>query len=512
MSKPLPPSPNDKVDKEAELGTLIVVLLKARNLYDKHSFRKSDVFAQATLNAPGIPKRTAVDIKGGQHPEWDGEVRFPVMKNASAKYRKLEVACYSQEPRSEDLMGRGMIDITQTLQTGEFDDWVPLEVDGFQRGEIYLEMTYYANAPPPVNASAPNKHLLAVQNQSNGLTRRPSKLSPAERLSRPPPTRSQDQYTAQTSAVHSISGDFRSPQVQASLQHDTHKPTLDARPNAVPTSLTPTPGTGPISASKPGNSVNPVPSPLRSKAADQQSQLPLPTILRPGPPSASPPSTSSGRPIPRTQPYEHGHTRNPSSSPPSKNPYISLPQGSPPNPYLGGGSSSSNPYISGISGSTPNTAAHSQYSGYSTPPDGQSVIWRNGSVPQGPPSLPGPSLPADRQHSSYWYTQPNQPATSVGGDPYLQARYQTPLPLPAEASSGRRSSSSSPPQSTTPIPTGAHFEALKRAEDEAKRRREQELKDLELAMELDRQLNMDPSASSGDNSTANTHSGMPGGW
>lgn len=41
----------EKSDKNSELGTLIVVLLKARNLNDKHSFRKQDVFAQATLNS-----------------------------------------------------------------------------------------------------------------------------------------------------------------------------------------------------------------------------------------------------------------------------------------------------------------------------------------------------------------------------------------------------------------------------------------------------------------------------
>ena len=57
MSKPTPSkSPvidlNDKCDKADLLGTLIVVLLKARNLNDKHSFRKSDVFAQAILNGP----------------------------------------------------------------------------------------------------------------------------------------------------------------------------------------------------------------------------------------------------------------------------------------------------------------------------------------------------------------------------------------------------------------------------------------------------------------------------
>lgn len=38
------------MSKESELGTLVVVILKARNLIDKHSFYKQDVFAQAYLN------------------------------------------------------------------------------------------------------------------------------------------------------------------------------------------------------------------------------------------------------------------------------------------------------------------------------------------------------------------------------------------------------------------------------------------------------------------------------
>lgn len=49
-SKTTPINLDDKTKKEDELGTLIIVLLKARNLPDKHSFRKSDVFAQATMN------------------------------------------------------------------------------------------------------------------------------------------------------------------------------------------------------------------------------------------------------------------------------------------------------------------------------------------------------------------------------------------------------------------------------------------------------------------------------
>lgn len=72
-------------------------------------------------HSTGTTKRTAVDIKGGQHPEWDGEVRFPIMKNTGAKFRKLEVACYAKEPRSDDILGKGTVDITETLKTGEFD-------------------------------------------------------------------------------------------------------------------------------------------------------------------------------------------------------------------------------------------------------------------------------------------------------------------------------------------------------------------------------------------------------
>jgi len=69
----------------------------------------------------GTHKRSHLDIKGGQRPEWDSEVRFSVHRSAAVKHRKLEVACYSQEPRTEDLMGKGELDITETLRTGEFD-------------------------------------------------------------------------------------------------------------------------------------------------------------------------------------------------------------------------------------------------------------------------------------------------------------------------------------------------------------------------------------------------------
>ncbi|EEB94440.1 hypothetical protein MPER_06747, partial [Moniliophthora perniciosa FA553] len=98
-----------------------------------------------------VKKTTKPDLKGGQHPVWDDELRFPVMKNDSTKFRTLEAACYSKERKDDDLLGEGKVDISDTLKSAEFDDWVPLQVNGVARGDIYLEMTYYSNGRAPVN-------------------------------------------------------------------------------------------------------------------------------------------------------------------------------------------------------------------------------------------------------------------------------------------------------------------------------------------------------------------------
>ncbi|KAI6039821.1 C2 domain-containing protein, partial [Pisolithus marmoratus] len=148
-----------------QIGTLVVVVLKARHLHQP-SFYKQDPYAQVTLC--GQTKKTNVAPKGGQHPEWDDEFRFPVYADPGKdrENRVLEVACYKQETKAEDvLLGRGTVDIEETLKAGEYDDWVQLETSAGARGELYLEMTFYANSPPPP-------------------TRRPSKLT-FDRLTRP---------------------------------------------------------------------------------------------------------------------------------------------------------------------------------------------------------------------------------------------------------------------------------------------------------------------------------------
>jgi len=165
-----------------ELGTLVIVILKAQHLIDNHTFYKQDPYCKLSLS--GATKQTPVDPKGGQHPVWDAEIRFPIAKDSSKNNRTLTISVFSEEKKEDELLGEGTVDITDTLKSGEFDgaptfslpschdlnimiDWVPLSLKGTQRGDVYLEMTFFAAGPAP-------------------LTRRPSKFtSPSERLARP---------------------------------------------------------------------------------------------------------------------------------------------------------------------------------------------------------------------------------------------------------------------------------------------------------------------------------------
>lgn len=59
---------------------------------------------------------------------WDAELRFAIMGTVSDKTRKLEISCFAKEPRSDDLLGKGSLDIAETLKTGEFDGMIVLRI------------------------------------------------------------------------------------------------------------------------------------------------------------------------------------------------------------------------------------------------------------------------------------------------------------------------------------------------------------------------------------------------
>jgi hypothetical protein len=181
------------------LGTLVVVVLKAHNLIDNHTFYKQDPYAQISLN--GTTQKTPADPKGGQHPVWDEEFRFPIPKNIAGKKKSLSIAIYSKEKKQDLLLGEGEVDISETLGSGEFDgalsvsqsvafvlteatpDWIPLKIGDSQRGEVYLEMTFFAAGPAPLNRRKSKVRSLCIllahwYLQPTVHTPRPSRASP----------------------------------------------------------------------------------------------------------------------------------------------------------------------------------------------------------------------------------------------------------------------------------------------------------------------------------------------
>ncbi|KAF9061409.1 C2 domain-containing protein [Rhodocollybia butyracea] len=155
-----------------EISTLVVIILKAQNLHNK-SFFKQDVYATVTLNGRSLITQIKVNVKGSQHPLWDDELQFPVLKDAVKKHRELKVSCWAKEHKDDMLLGEAKVNMTPTVKSKEFDEWVPLSTGEAQQGDIYLEISYYSNAP------VPKASLLAAP---ANLARWPSKLSPAERL------------------------------------------------------------------------------------------------------------------------------------------------------------------------------------------------------------------------------------------------------------------------------------------------------------------------------------------
>ncbi|KAI0829437.1 hypothetical protein BC628DRAFT_1136464 [Trametes gibbosa] len=157
------------------IGTLIVVILKARNLPNKRHIGKQDPYCQVVFN--GEKRRTKAIKRGGQHPEWDEEIRFelyedtediphipelndgppppPPPKSNSKGPPKVKggkfmaLACYADDPREPDLIGESKVDLTEVLTKGETDEWFTVLYKDKYCGEVYLELTFWLDEPPP---------------------------------------------------------------------------------------------------------------------------------------------------------------------------------------------------------------------------------------------------------------------------------------------------------------------------------------------------------------------------
>lgn len=104
------------------------------------------------LKLNGETRRTKAVKRGGQHPEWDDELRFPLYETVEDELARtagaddvppppppkdgsdaplpkkkhtvkkiMNLNCYADDPREPDLIGETTVDLSEALSKGEMD-------------------------------------------------------------------------------------------------------------------------------------------------------------------------------------------------------------------------------------------------------------------------------------------------------------------------------------------------------------------------------------------------------
>ncbi|KAF2475292.1 uncharacterized protein BDR25DRAFT_279302 [Lindgomyces ingoldianus] len=127
-----------------EIGTLVVVVDRAKNLPNRRTMGKQDPYCAARLGKEA--KKTETDKRGGQTPKWDQELRFTV--HDSPDYHQLKVSVFNDDKKTE-LIGETWVSLETILTPGggQSDTWHGLNCKGKYAGEIRIELTYYDTRP-----------------------------------------------------------------------------------------------------------------------------------------------------------------------------------------------------------------------------------------------------------------------------------------------------------------------------------------------------------------------------
>ncbi|KAG9254565.1 C2 domain-containing protein [Emericellopsis atlantica] len=151
-----------------DIGTLVAIVDRAKNLPNRKTIGKQDPYCAARLGKEA--KKTATDIRGGQTPKWDQELRFKVHEGPD--YLQLKISVFTDDKRT-DLIGEAWIDLKDIIVPGggQGDIWQTLTCRQKYAGEIRLEITYYDTRPKPEKLIAKPRAQQASTEGDNGSTR-----------------------------------------------------------------------------------------------------------------------------------------------------------------------------------------------------------------------------------------------------------------------------------------------------------------------------------------------------
>ncbi|KAI1434302.1 hypothetical protein GGR50DRAFT_414085 [Xylaria sp. CBS 124048] len=154
-----------------DIGTLVLIVDRAKNLPNRKTIGKQDPYCAARLGKEA--KKTTTDIRGGQTPKWDQELRFTV--HDSPDYFQLKLSVFNDDKKTE-LIGETWIDLRDIVVPGggQSDQWHNLSCRGKYAGNIRIEITYYDSRPKPDMPFAKSKPVASSSEQDTaGSSQRP---------------------------------------------------------------------------------------------------------------------------------------------------------------------------------------------------------------------------------------------------------------------------------------------------------------------------------------------------
>ncbi|KAI0472592.1 hypothetical protein GGR56DRAFT_572104 [Xylariaceae sp. FL0804] len=174
-----------------EIGTLVLIVDRAKNLPNRKTIGKQDPYCAARLGKEA--KKTTTDIRGGQTPKWDQELRFNV--HDSPDYYQLKLSVFNDDKKTE-LIGETWIDLRDIVVRGggQSDQWHSLHCKGKYAGEVRIETTYYDSRPKlekPKPLSSGSEVDLTGAAAKSSVKRRPLPSDPVTGQAPSPPVADQ---------------------------------------------------------------------------------------------------------------------------------------------------------------------------------------------------------------------------------------------------------------------------------------------------------------------------------
>ncbi|RMZ30623.1 hypothetical protein D0859_05277 [Hortaea werneckii] len=155
-----------------EIGTLVLICDRARNLPNRRTMGKQSAYCAARLGKEA--KKTETD-KRADIDARDQELRYTV--HDSPDYYALKISIFSEDKKT-DLIGEALINLKDVIVPGggKNDMWQGLHCKGKYAGEIRIELTYYDTRPKPDGNAAAEGETVAPRHGK--VKRRPLPTNP----------------------------------------------------------------------------------------------------------------------------------------------------------------------------------------------------------------------------------------------------------------------------------------------------------------------------------------------